>query len=164
MGDMTETRTSNKSPLWMRITLLGSLAANLLVAGLIVGVFAFGGSQKHNDRGSRETGSVFTRALEPEDRRALRRDFISGLKGQRDHRQRPEAGLQNVVDVLRSTPFDAEAFTNAMSEQSDRRKKRDEIGRTALAARIAAMSDAERAAYADRVEQGIQDLTKRLRR
>ena len=41
---------------------------------------------------------------------------------------------------------------------------RTEVGRDALTARIEQMTDAERAVYAERVEQGLAELAKRLRR
>lgn len=161
---MAETATSPKSPLWMRITLFLSLALNLLVAGLVGGFFLFGGPNDRNDRSPRDVASLYMRALEPADRKALRRDFVSGLASQGRDRGAIVADLQVALDVLRTTPFDIEAFQQAMADQTSRRSKREEIGRQVLSNRIADMTDAERAAYADRVEDGLAELAKRLSR
>ena len=153
-----------KTPLWMRLTLFASLAINLLILGAVAGFFVFGGPERRADRDRSDFGSFYTRALSEEDRRALRRDFVAGLE--RDGRDRGAflADMRATLDTLRATPFDAEAFVSAMAEQSDRRARREEMGRQVLANRIAAMSDAERMAYADRIEDRLSKLEQRIRR
>lgn len=159
---MAEVET--KSPLWMRITLLLSLAVNLLIVGLIIGVVAVGGLRPGGDRPVRDVGTVFTRSLDPEDRRALRRDFVSGLAEQGRAQDRVVQDLQETLVILRQSPFDPDAFEASLANQSERRKRREDIGREALTARIASMTDEERAVYADRVEEGLAELAKRMRR
>lgn len=161
---MNDTSTSAKSPLWMRITLFVSLALNLLVVGLVAGFFISGGPDKRADRAPRDIGSVFMRALDPEDRRALRRDFVSDLASQGRDREAVFTDLRTSLDVLRASPFDAIAFRQAIADHSTRRSQREEIGRRALAARIADMTDAERSAYADRIEDGLAELAQRVSR
>lgn len=161
---MTDTSTSLKSPMWMRVTLLVSLAFNLLVVGVVAGFIVSGGPEKRSDRSPRDIGSLYMRALDPQDRRALRRDFVSGLAAQGRDRQSVVTDLEATLAALRATPFDADAFRQAMADQSTRRTQREDIGRQVLAARIASMTDAERAAYADRIEEGIAELAKRVRR
>lgn len=148
----------------MRITLLVSLALNLLVVGLVTGFFVSGGPEKRSDRNPRDIGSLYMRALDPEDRRALRRDFTAGLASQGRDREAVVTDLQAGLDALRASPFDADAFRQAMADQSTRRTQREEIGRQALAAQIDEMTQAERSAYADRVEQGLEKLAQRIRR
>ena len=72
--------------------------------------------------------------------------------------------LRATLDTLRASPFDQDAFVSAMAEQSGARVQREEMGRQILANRIAAMTDAERAAYADQLEERLSDLAKRVRR
>ena len=159
---MTDTPTSPKRPIWLRITLFLSLALNLLIAGLVGGFFLFSGPSERAARGPRDLGSLYTRALDQEDRRALRRDFARGLASQGRERGAIVMDVQAALEVLRATPFDVDAFGQALANQSSRRSQREEIGRQALSNRIAEMSDAERAAYADRVEDGLAGLAKRL--
>lgn len=152
------------TPRWMRWTLLVSLALNLLVVGTVAGVMITGGPDRRTDRDRSDFGSVYTRALDEEDRRALRRDFMSRLDQQGRDRGAFIAEMRTTVDTLRATPFDADAFMTAMSDQSERRARREDTGRQVLAARIAAMTDAERAAYADRIEARLTKLAERLSR
>lgn len=161
---MAETTVPMKTPLWMRITLFVSLAMNLLVVGIAAGFLLMGGPGDRADRDRRDVGSLFTRALGPEERRDLRRDFVSNLPERGRDGQVIVSDLQSALDTLRATPFDPQAFARAIADQSDRRAMREAVGREVLAARVARMSDAERAAYADRVEQGLRDLARRIGR
>lgn len=160
---MTETSTP-KTPRWMRVTLFVSVAMNLLVVGAVAGFLVTGGPDKRSDRSRADFGTVFMRALGDEDRRALRRDFEAGLQRQGRERGAFLAELQATLDILRATPFDRDAFLTSVAEQSRARAAREDLGRDVLVNRIAAMTDAERAAYADRIEERVSELAKRLRR
>ncbi|GGB87473.1 hypothetical protein GCM10011363_00130 [Marivita lacus] len=160
MADMTKPKT----PLWMRLTLFGSLALNVLVIGAVVGFLVTGGPGKRPDRDRLDFGSFYTRALSDTDRRALRREFMAELQQEGRGRGAFVTDLRLTLDVLRATPFDRDAFVSTMAEQSRRRADREEMGRQVLANRIAAMSDAERAAYADRIEERLSELADRMRR
>lgn len=152
-----------KTALWVRVTLFLSLAINLLILGIVAGFLVLGGPDRRADRDGRDLGSFYTRALTDADRRALRREFMAGLADGRRDRDTLMADLHAPLETLRTTPFDADAFASAMADQSTRRAQREELGRRLLAARIAAMSDAERAAYADRIEERLSGLARRMR-
>lgn len=160
---MTET-PKQKTPFWMRLTLFLSLAANLLIAGAVVGFLITGGPDKRADRDRTDVGSIFTRELSEEDRRTLRREFMSGLERQGRDRGAVLVDLRATLDTLRATPFDPDAFVQAMAEQSDRRARREDMGRQMLAQRIASMSDRAREAYADRIEERLDRLERRIER
>ena len=115
---MTDTPTSPKSPIWLRITLFLSLALNLLIAGLVGGFFLFSGPNERADRGPRDLGSLYTRALDQEDRRALRCDFARGLASQGRERGAIVMDVQAALKVLRATPFDVDAFGQALANQA----------------------------------------------
>lgn len=161
---MANAENSTKTPLWMRITLFVSIALNMLVVGIVAGFFVTGGPDGRADRDRRDSGSLFTRALGPEDRRVLRREFMANLPEQGRDASSIVSDMQTALDALRATPFDPQAFAQAISDQSDRRSQREQVGRRVLAARIAAMSDTERTAYADRVEQELKKLAQKIRR
>ena len=156
--------TKPKTPLWMRLTLFVSLALNILVVGAIVGFLVTGGPDRRSDQDRFDFGSFYMRALSEQDQRALRRDFVSGLQKQGRDRGAFLSDLSATLDTLRATPFDAEAFATALADQSRARAQREDIGRQILANRIAAMTDAERATYADRIEERLNELAKRVRR
>ncbi len=163
MVEMTDV-TRPKTPLWVRATLFLSLALNILVIGAVVGFLVVGGPGKRPDRDRFDFGSFYTRALSDQDRRALRRDFEDGLRGQGRDRGAFITDLRSTLDTLRATPFDRDAFVAAMSDQAGKRAQREEMGRQVLANRIAAMTDEERAAYADRIEARLSELAGRIRR
>lgn len=156
--------TKPKTPLWMRLTLFVSLALNVLVVGAIAGFLLMGSPDRRSDRDRFDFGSFYMRALSEQDQRALRRDFVSGLQKQGRDRGAFLSDLSATLDTLRATPFDAEAFEAALADQSRARAQREDIGRQILANRIATMTDAERATYADRIEERLNELAKRVRR
>ena len=157
-------RRDQKPPRWMRVTLFVSVAFNLLVIAAAAGFFITGGSEKRVDRMRADFGTVFVRSLSDEDRRALRREFAAGLQRQGRDRDAFLVELEATLDVLRATPFSPDALLEAMAEQSRARANREDMGRMVLVKRIADMSDAERMAYADRIEERVADLAKRMRR
>lgn len=159
-----EQTTSTNSPLWMRITLYLSLAVNVLIVAAVLGVFVFSSGEKRSDRPPRDAGVLYMRALDPEDRRALRRDFVASLSEQGRDRGAIVSDIQATIDALRAAPFDEGAFLEAMTAQTTRRAQRDAIGREVLAARIASMTNAERAAYADRIDAALQEIAQRMKR
>jgi hypothetical protein len=62
---------------------------------------------------------------------------------------------------LRADPFDAEALRNVVANQGDRMAARLALGQDLILARIAAMTPAERAAFADRLERRLERGPKR---
>ncbi len=160
MADIAKPRT----PLWLRLTLLGSLALNLLVIGAVAGAVVFGGSEHRTLRDRGDPAPVFIRALDPADRRALRQDLLENLRDTGRDRGGMIEDFRTSLAALRETPFDAEGFAALLADHSARRAQRDAIGRAALAQRIAAMSDAERAAYAARIEDSLEKMAERVRR
>ncbi|MCL3882161.1 periplasmic heavy metal sensor [Marivita sp. GX14005] len=153
-------RSPPQSPFWMRALLVVSLGLNLLVIGALAGFAVTHGPERWAGRPHAASGSIFTRTLPAEERRALRHAFMSSAS--RPGGSQPiAADLQRAIDLLRETPFDADRFAAAMAEHSRHRAERDEIGRRLIADRIAGMSDAERDAYADRVQEALDRLIRR---
>ena len=62
---------------------------------------------------------------------------------------------------LRAVPFDPDRVAERMREQRQGFAARFEMGQEVLIAHLAAMSDADRAAYADRLEERIKDYRAR---
>ncbi len=134
-----------------------SLALNLLVAGIV------GGAAVRHALGDGRPMMVrdlafgpFTEALSPEDRAELRRSFLSRAGDLRDLRPESRTDFNGLLVALRATPFDLGAVRDLMAAQSDRMAERLGLGRDLLVERIAAMSDAERSAFAGRLEAAMQ--------
>jgi uncharacterized membrane protein len=166
---MTETVTSPpppspppatpKSGRKLRIALAVSVALNLLIVGLVAGAMLRGGPP---DRMVRDLDfGPFTEALTSEDRDALRRDFIRQAPDLRDMRRQMRDDFRSVLAALRADPFDVEALRDVVANQGDRMAARLALGQDLILARIAAMTPAERAAFADRLERRLERGPKR---
>lgn len=136
-----------------------SLTANLLVVGLIGGAalrhaFDEGG---HGPMAVRDLAfGPFTAALSRDDRDALRRSFMTRAGELRDLRPAGRAEFDRLLAALRAIPFDLEVVRGEMAGQRQRMAERLGLGQDLLVERIAAMSDAERTAFADRVAGALR--------
>ena len=137
--------------------LVGSLTVNMLVAGALAAAFLFSEPQRRGHDGPRpgrggppEIGAL-ARGLDDEGRAALRRalrgDGVLERGRGRIGRIRAE-----VIEALRARPFSQAEFAAVLAHQRAVQTELAERGFAAFAQVVAAMDDAERAAYADRVE------------
>lgn len=132
----------------VRIVLVVSLALNLAVAGLVVGSFASGRMGEGPPRSFDLGIGAMARALTPEDRRQigtqLRRARPMGEFN-------PRGQVEQLIDALRADPFDPDALQAAVAEQAQRTALVQTAAQDVVVDHIAAMSDADRAAFADRL-------------
>ena len=135
----------------LRWLLIVSLALNLLVAGLVVGALARHGGPGGRPRPAELSLGPFARALEPEDRRAVLRSLGDRPDLRPPGREERAAHFAEVVAALRAEPFDQPRAAAALAEQSERVAAVEQAVQEALLARLAAMTPAERAAFADRL-------------
>lgn len=141
---------------WLRIVLFASLALNLAVLGIVAGAFArFGPAMDRLPRADRIAG-IYTHALTVEDRHRIGRELLRDHRDALPTRQAMSAEYQAMVTVLRSQPFDADTAAAILRRQLDFGQTRAELGHALLLQRLTEMSDAERADYADRLEQALQ--------
>ncbi len=134
-----------------RIVLVLSLALNLAVVGLVAG-FALRGGKQGPPRAFDLSMGPIGQALRPEDRRAI----ASAIRQNRD--LRPERGkpalfgVEDMIAALRADPFQPEDFAQSLKILEARQSKMRDAVREAVVAQITAMSDAERAAFAERLQ------------
>jgi Spy/CpxP family protein refolding chaperone len=95
----------------------------------------------------------FTAALSPEDRAALGQAFREEAPDLRGMRRDMRAEMGQLVQALRSAPFDEAALRAAIAVQDARGRARLELGQRLLAERLVAMTPGEREAFANRLEQ-----------
>lgn len=142
----------------LRIALVVSLALNLLIVAALASMVLTHGHVPRS--GQTRTGTVdigrFTAALTDADRRAIRQEYVLRADRLRGARGAAAAELQQLVSALRADPFDPAAIAAVMAEQRARLHAGMETGQALLLDRIAAMTPAERAAYADRLESGAE--------
>jgi uncharacterized membrane protein len=139
---------------WVKIALAVSLALNLAVAGLAAGAWL----REGRDRGMPRDMSFgpFTEALSDADRRELRRALGDRAPGFREARREMRADLEQLLATLRAVPFDPAAAEEALATITERTSDRLDLGRELMTGRILSMSDAERQAFADRLERGLK--------
>ena len=154
---LTDTPKGPKSGRGLRIALAISVALNLAVAGVVAGTMM----RNHSDGG--RTGQVreldfglYTEALSREDRRALRQAFLAKSPDVRQiKRQRRDDALA-VLAALRATPFVPENLTAVMQAQQQRTARQLGLGQNVLRDFLIAMSPADRAAFAGRLEDRLR--------
>lgn len=133
-----------------------SVALNLAVLGLVAGAFLRHGGPMMQPGAVADGGfGPLAEALEDDDRRGLRRDFLSSRPDIREIRKERRADAARLMAVLRAEPFDPAALQSALAEASRRTADRVAHGQSLLVSRIAAMAPAERAAFADRLERAL---------
>lgn len=143
-----------RSPRWMRIVLVLSLALNLAGIGVVAGAVL-----GHSKRMSRppmvsDLGfGPYTDALSGEDRRALRRAFVERAPDLGDMRKLMRADFDRLLTVLRTEPYDAAAAAEVIAAQRERARNGFELGQDLLLERLATLRPEERVAFADRLEQ-----------
>lgn len=148
---MTDNSGSKKN--WLRILLIVSLALNLLVIGLMIGAaLRFGGpdSVRHPPR---SLGSALYRALPDDMRKEMRQHSRSG------HEARRRDGFRDVdaiVGAMRAVPFDGDRLRDLMNRQLEDREKFHRSVQDTWFQRISSMTDTERTAYADRLEEVVR--------
>jgi hypothetical protein len=140
----------------LRILFFGSLALNLLIAGLVIGVVFSGGPGKdrHSVR-SDVGGFTLVRALPREARAELRARFETKRSAHEKSGGGPPPSQEEILDSLRAMPFDRQAFAEVVSTQTRSLAERGRLGQEALVEQVSEMSDDARRAYADRVEEAF---------
>ncbi|WP_050602747.1 periplasmic heavy metal sensor [Ruegeria sp. 6PALISEP08] len=138
---------------WMPLVLAVSLAVNLLIVGVALGTVLRLKGEDHA-KAPPGFGPALYRALPKDERKAMRGE-LSGLhkKGSKGRTQDFEAMSQ----ALRRVPFDPVAVEVLLQQQADATAALQEALQSQWLARVTAMSDGERQAYADR----LQDVVKR---
>lgn len=139
---------------WLKLALVASVALNLAVAGLVLGAWLGDGPRKGMPRDL--SFGPFSEALSDKDRRALRRDLLGRLGEFRTAREAARAEFADLLTALRADPFDPDALKMALAAIETRTADRLELGRSLIETRLVEMSAAERQAFADRLERGLQ--------
>jgi len=159
MTDETPTpKAAPKAPMRrsLRVLLFASLAANLIVVGLVAG--AVFGNEKQNAKPPRDADfmGAYTRALPKEDRRAIGRLIRDHHRQSGISRSAARQEFQAMLALIRATPFDAEAMEQRMSTQAQAAFTRREAAQQFWLDRVAGMTDAERLDYADQIEAQLK--------
>lgn len=138
---------------WLRPLLIVSLGFNLVILGLAGGHelsrAIYGPRVPVRDLGF----GPFTQALSPNDRRAMLREFMSQAKDFGAQKEAMRADFDSLLADLRGPSYDPSVFAAVMARQKARTDEWLALGQKLLMDRIAQMSPADRAAFADRLQQ-----------
>jgi hypothetical protein len=125
---------------------------NLLVLGMALGAgLRHAGVDKSQRASSQSFGAVLFRELPRQDRRAI----WSEMRGSGSRMTLRRETVGDIGAVLRAAPFSIEQAREVLARQDQQQAQWLRAARSALLVRLAEMTDAERAAYADRVEAAL---------
>ena len=142
----------------LRIALIASLAVNLLVVGLVIGVAA-------NRNDPRQTGRVppellnygpLMKVLDEDNRARLAQSLHAQRHEIREARRAVRRGFADLVEALRAQPFDPDAVEQIMAAQQVRVSGQVDKVRAQLIRQLSEMSPDDRAALADRMQQALK--------
>ena len=158
MASAVEKKTS-KTPAWMKAALGVSLALNLAIVGVVAGAVF-----RHDDsdngvrvlRGRDFGFTPYIQAMDEMHRRDLGRQFLKQSGGLREARLNVRKQFDDILVSLRADPFDAEVFEDLISAQQIKLADRQQLGAALVAEKVAQMSEAERLAFAQNLEEGFK--------
>lgn len=143
-----------------KILLIGSLLVNFLVLGAVVGML-LRGAPSSGPRQVDLSFGPFTRALTDEDRRQVGADLRQRLRedghDRRLSRTRRAADHAALIALLQEEPFRPAAFAEQLGVERARMRAFADSAEAALVARVAAMSPAERQAFAGRLSRDYRE-------
>ena len=135
-----------------------SLALNLLIVG------ALGGAMLRVGKGPvvkhRASGNLYMRALNFEDKKALRKELFKNKDSRKVIRAKEHSSYSSAVKILRKYPFDREAFEDLLDQQTKYSKSRPSSARAVLITQIENMTKEERLIYSKRLEDLIRNKLK----
>lgn len=142
---------------WMRVVLIVSLALNLLMIGAIGGaVLKHGKWRGHHASRLHMVGGPMTRALDNDDRRAIGRKMREAYREGGSGREERQEYMRGLIEDLKAVPFDPAAVKTRMESARSVFRERLDVGQAVLLDHLASMDDAERAAYADRLQNSFR--------
>lgn len=153
---MTETKSKTKT--WVKILLVGSLGINLVVLGLYVGLATRRIPPPPSQFRAQETVAFLTFALPDEPRREIRQDLL-------DHRRELNRSLdmnngirRELLRALLAEPFDIDRVAELLGMERDQFISMGELAHEALLREIGELTDEERSAFIQRVEEKVATL------
>lgn len=147
---------------WLLPLLFVSLAANLLIVGVVAGAMLSPNGPRGDQRDIRGVvGEPFFRALPEHARREMVRDALSSRDRVRESREALKQRFDAFLAALRADPFDAEEVARLLGDQRQAAVRRQELGEELLLRRLVSMSAEERAKYADTLEERLRSFRRR---
>ena len=152
-----------KSTNWVRIVLIGSLALNFVLAGLMIGA-AFKVSNSGPRGGAiAQLGGPMLAEFPPELRQKMRREVFSRRGDFNAIRDMVAASDIRVQEALQAVPFDVDLFREALDNRRDALGKALDAVNEPIVEIVSGISDEDRAMLAQAMEERRERITaKRL--
>lgn len=161
---MTTTETApvpRRTPGWMKVLLVVSLAVNVVVAGLFAGYLMKGGRDGAGP--SRQVQWIIK--LVPESRRDETREHFRGIRDDmRAASIRRVEHLAEIVAAIRAEPYSDEVMREALSTWRDASMNRRVVVHDRLASLIGGFNAADRSEFADNLDVYLERLEQRRNR
>lgn len=146
---MTYSTNHRSKSVWKMLFVI-SLALNLLVIGAVIGIKIR--MDKAPMINNIAPGTIYMRALDLRERRALRKKILQNNNGSKLDKSVSTANLRTAVGILRHQPFDRGAFEDLLDKQKEDANSTQNSARTVLITHIENMTVADRLIYAQRLE------------
>ncbi|MEL7468089.1 MAG: periplasmic heavy metal sensor [Pseudomonadota bacterium] len=158
---MSITETGSKrggGPPWVKIVLILSLAANLVIAGL------YAGHVMNRDEPKRGADNQIRWIIKlvPEARRDFTKEHFRKIRDDvRAARLKRVDHMAAIVDAIRVQPYTTDALEAALQARRDGSQSRQVIVQSHLVTLLNEFTDAERTEFADNLEMYLQKLRER---
>lgn len=158
MSDPIQTpKTKTGMRPWLKAVLFASLALNLAVAGLVIGaVLRFGPFDGPRPPRLDMVVGPYTHALSMRDKRAIGMALREEYRAARPSRAQMRAEFSRMLEALRSSPYDGARVAAILERQVQAGMERQALGQRLLLERLETMTLQDRAAFADRLEEGLK--------
>lgn len=144
--------TIRRCPAWVKLLLVLSLVANMVVVGLYVGQM----SKPKRERGAdRQIGWILK--FVPEDKRADAEELFESKRDEirKHYRERPKH-LELIVEAIRAEPYSPETLVAAMRDRRANSTARRLIIEETLVELLSGFTPAERMYFASQMEDRMK--------
>lgn len=148
-----------RSPAWMKLLLILSLTANLVVIGVVAGH-----ALRHDKRRDGQHRAVeWILRLVPEDRRALAEAHFAEAQAALEAADDAGPQVAAILAAIRAEPYDPSAVEVAMAGYGSVRAERWAVLRERIATLLAQLTPEERVGFADRLQERMERWRERRR-
>lgn len=149
---------SGGCPRWIKLALIGSVAANVAIAGLFIG------NSMRSKPGKQGVGNQIEWILRlvPDHRRDFTKEHFAVIRDDlRVSRQRRTEHLEDILATIRVEPFDPVALDEALETRRQTGSESRAMVHGKLVELLTAFTPAERMEFATRLEERIARLRAR---
>ncbi|MEM9140118.1 MAG: hypothetical protein AAGB15_09830 [Pseudomonadota bacterium] len=160
MSDAPEKTTTGRCPAWMKATLVLSLAANIGIAGLFLGNQM---KEKENAYGANRQIAWILKLVPDEQHDFTKAQFEARRDELRKAHTERDRHMDAIVRAIRAEPFSPEELNRAMRLRREAGDVRRVIVHKELLDVLVAFSRTDRALFADRLEERLDQMSDRSR-